>query len=66
VFLGYAALAAALFGLAAVLAEILVKNPDALREITRDAEGFARPQTTTAAAALTAAPANDSTPRIAA
>ena len=41
--LGFVVLALALFGLAAVIAEALVKNPDALLEIARDSEAFARP-----------------------
>jgi hypothetical protein len=62
--LGYVVLALALFGLAAVIAEALVKNPDALLQIARDSEGFARP--TPAARKAPATPANDAAPRLAA
>ena len=62
--LSYLVLALALFGLAAVLAEALVKNPDALLQIARDSERFARPAPVAPKAAP--APANDTTPRLAA
>jgi hypothetical protein len=62
--LSYLVLALALFGLAAVLAEALVKNPDALLQIARDSERFARP--VPAATKAVSAPANDTTPRLAA
>ena len=63
--LAYVVLAIALFGLAAVIAEALVKNPDALLEIARDSERFARPMPAARKAGV-AAPANDSSPRLAA
>jgi|RhiMetdeSRZDD1v2_1073273.scaffolds.fasta_scaffold3558174_2 hypothetical protein len=58
-------LTVALFGLAAVIAEALVKNPDALLEIAHDSERFARPAPTVARKA-TPSPANDAAPRLAA
>jgi hypothetical protein len=64
-FLAYVVLAVALFGLAAVIAEALVKSPDALIEMVRDSERFARPEAGVRAAAP-AIPANDSAPRLAA
>jgi hypothetical protein len=62
--LGYLVLALALFGLAAVIAEALVKNPDALLEVARDSERFARPAPVARKAAPS--PANDAAPRLAA
>jgi hypothetical protein len=62
--LGYLVLAVALFGLAAVIAEALVKNPDALLEVARDSERFARPALP--ARKATPSPANDASPRLAA
>jgi len=56
-------LAAALLGLAAVVAEILVKSPEALAEMAHDSERFARPARR---AEKPAVPANDSSPRLAA
>lgn len=56
-------LAAALLGLAAVVAEILVKSPEALSEMARDSERFARPVRRVEKAPV---PANDSSPRLAA
>ncbi|MBX6367686.1 MAG: hypothetical protein IRZ04_06870 [Rhodospirillales bacterium] len=56
-------LAAALLGLAAVVAEILVKSPEALSEMARDSERFARPVCRVEKAPV---PANDSSPRLAA
>jgi hypothetical protein len=62
--LAYVVLAIALFGLAAVIAEALVKNPDALLEIAQDSERFARPAPPVRKAP--AAPAHDAAPRLAA
>jgi hypothetical protein len=62
--LGYLVLAVALFGLAAVIAEALVKSPDALLEVARDSERFARPAPLARKAAPP--PANDAAPRLAA
>lgn len=56
-------LAAALLGLAAVIVEILAKSPDALFEMARDSERFARP---VRPARRPPAPANDASPRLAA
>jgi hypothetical protein len=64
--LGYVVLALALFGLAAVIAEIFVKNPDALIQIARDSERFARTPSTPTPRAAAAVPANDSDRRAAA
>ena len=62
---GYIVLAFALWGLAAVVAEIFMKSPSAFAEIATDVEGFARsPVATERPAAVE--PANDSEERLAA
>jgi hypothetical protein len=66
VLLGYIVLAIALFGLAAVIAEAWVKNPDALLEMTKGSEDFARPVRGVALSGPAGIPANDSAPRRAA
>jgi hypothetical protein len=66
VLLGYVVLALALFGLAAVIAEAWIKNPEALLDMTKGAEEFARPVRHAARSDLAGIPANDSAPRRAA
>jgi hypothetical protein len=64
VLLGFIVFAVALFGLAAVIAEVFVKSPDAMLEIARDTEAFARPKL---AGPAPLEPANDrAAPRLAA
>ena len=62
-FLSLAAVAAPLFALAAVLAEIVAKRPSVLAEIVRDSEAFARTPLVDAApvALRELVPANDQT-----